>query len=340
LSRFRLPRPALLRPALRRLGLRRVAVVFLVVCLAAVAGPLVAREVEPETAGGWQKVSGNPLIGGSLGVCFDVSVLKDGNVYKAWFSWRSKASIAYTESADGLAWSSPVIVLGPTSSGWEDDVNRPTVIERNGTYEMWYTGQSGSKSAIGYATSTDGVSWSRAQQAPVLEAQGGWELDSVMSPFVRYDATAGAYRLWYAAGDNYEPDAIGYATSPDGIHWQRDARNPTFTHGAPGSWDGAKVGAVDVEPDGSGYVMFYIGFSDTQHAQIGMARSADGITGWQRSAANPIVRPGHLFAWDGDAVYRPAVIHEPGRWLLYYNGRNGATEQIGLAIHQGDALAP
>ena len=313
---------------------------FVAVCVLAVTGPLIARQFEPETGGGWQKATQNPLIGGSLGVCFDLSVLKDGNEYKAWFSWRPKKSIAYTESTDGLAWSAPVIVLTPTSSGWEDDVNRPTVIERNGTYQMWYTGQSGSKSAIGYATSPDGITWTRPQPDPVLTAQGGWELNSVMSPFVRYDATSGGYRMWYSAGDNYEPDADGYATSSDGIHWQRDARNPVFTHGAAGSWDGAKVGAVDVEPDGNGYVMFYIGFADTQHAQIGMARSADGITGWKRSDANPIVRPGHLFAWDSDAVYRPAVIHEAGRWLLYYNGRNGAIEQIGLAIHEGDTLAP
>jgi predicted GH43/DUF377 family glycosyl hydrolase len=324
----------------RRTRLWALVIGFWVVCLVVAASPVVSRELAPETSGGWQKASGNPLIGGSLGVCFDASVVKDGDTYKAWFSWRPKASIAYVESKDGLTWSAPVVVLAPTTSGWEDDVNRPTVIERGGRFEMWYTGQSGSKSAIGYATSPDGITWTRAQADPVLEAQGGWELNSVMSPFVRVDEATGTYRLWYAAGDNYEPDSVGYATSPDGIHWQRDSRNPVFRPGPKGAWDGAKVGAVDVEPDGGGYVMFYIGFSDTDHAQIGIARSADGVTDWQRSTANPIIRPGHLFAWDSDAVYRPAVIHEPGRWLLYYNGRNGTTEQIGLAIHEGDELAP
>ena len=38
--------------------------------------------------------------------------------------------------------------------------------------------------------------------------------------------------------------------------------------------------------------MFYIGFRDQDHAQIGLARSKDGITGWQRHPANPIIRPG------------------------------------------------
>ncbi len=37
--------------------------------------------------------------------------------------------------------------------------------------------------------------------------------------------------------------------------------------------------------------MFYIAFSDKDHAQIGLARSKDGITAWKRHPANPIVRP-------------------------------------------------
>ena len=43
--------------------------------------------------------------------------------------------------------------------------------------------------------------------------------------------------------------------------------------------------------------MFYIGFRDRDHAQIGLARSKDGITGWERHPANPIIRPG-VGKWD------------------------------------------
>lgn len=295
------------------------------------------------TAGGWVKDPGSPAIGGSLGTCFDMSVMRDGDVYKAWFSWRDKNSIAYVESADGLNWSVPTIALGPTSSGWEEAVNRPTVIKTKSGFAMWYTGQTDSRSAIGYATSPDGVYWTRVSANPVLVTSEPWEKQAAMSPDVLYDKNSGLYRMWYSAGSQYEPDAVGYATSPDGTHWTKDLSNPIFTGSGSYNWDAAKTTAVDVEPygaGGTGFVMFYIGFSDANHAQIGIAYSPDGIGGWTRSGANPVIRPGDALAWDSDAVYKPAVIHESGRWLLWYNGRRGTTEQIGRAVHEGDTLSP
>jgi hypothetical protein len=83
--------------------------------------------------------------------------------------------------------------------------------------------------------------------------------------------------------------------------------------------------------------MFYIGFRDEPHAQIGLARSRDGVTGWQRHPANPIIRTGKD-QWDHDAVYKPYAIFDGRRWLLWYNGRKGGVEQIGLAVHEGEDL--
>ena len=83
--------------------------------------------------------------------------------------------------------------------------------------------------------------------------------------------------------------------------------------------------------------MFYIGFRDQDHAQIGIARSRDGIHDWRRHPANPVIRPGKG-QWDHDAVYKPYAIYDGTQWLLWYNGRNGSVEQIGLAIHKGEDL--
>src|SRR5215469_16380749 len=114
------------------------------------------------TPAGWEKYSGNPVLGGKYGTCFDISVLKEGDGYRMWFSWRPKASVALVESEDGFHWSTPVIVLSPNkASGWEDDINRPVVIKQGGVYRMWYTGQWKEDSAIGYATSADGITWKR-----------------------------------------------------------------------------------------------------------------------------------------------------------------------------------
>ena len=101
----------------------------------------------PEASAGWQKYAGNPVLGGPLGTCFDVCLLKEKRVYRMWFSWRPHASIALTESADGIHWSAPRIVLGSVpGSSWEQDVNRPVVIRHGRGYQMWYTGQANGRS--------------------------------------------------------------------------------------------------------------------------------------------------------------------------------------------------
>jgi predicted GH43/DUF377 family glycosyl hydrolase len=292
---------------------------------------------DAEVAGGWVKFGKNPVLGGPLGTCFDVSVLREGGGYRMWFSWRPKRSIALVESKDGLAWGEPSIALGPNrASGWEEEVNRPVVIKHGGKYRMWYTGQAGGKSWIGHATSDDGKTWKRAADRPVLSPEQPWEKMAVMCPHVLYDHERRIYRMWYSGGEQYEPNAIGYATSEDGLRWARYEKNPIFRPEPRNAWERDRVTACQVVRQGGWYVMFYIGFADRDHAQVGLARSRDGITGWQRHPANPVVRPGKG-RWDADAVYKPYAIFD-GRWLLWYNGRRGGVEQIGVAIHDGEDL--
>jgi predicted GH43/DUF377 family glycosyl hydrolase len=272
------------------------------------------------------------------GTCFDISVLKEGETYRMWFSWRPKRSIALVESKDGIEWTKPSIVLGPNvSTGWESDLNRPVVIKNGDLYQMWYTGQARGKSWIGYATSKDGKAWQRQSDKAVLSAEQPWEKISVMCPHVIYDASAKIYRMWYSGGEQNEPNAIGYATSSDGLIWTKHKNNPIFSADSKNPWEKDRVTACQVIPLNNGFLMFYIGFRDESHAQIGVARSKDGITEWKRLAANPIIRPG-VNKWDHDAVYKPYAIYDGKKWLLWYNGRKGGIEQIGLAIHDGEDL--
>jgi predicted GH43/DUF377 family glycosyl hydrolase len=85
------------------------------------------------------------------------------------------------------------------------------------------------------------------------------------------------------------------------------------------------------------YYAFYIGFRDIDRAQIGLARSKDGITGWVRHAGNPIVRPTPN-GWDADACYKPFAVHSDDGWKLWYNGRNDHLEQIGLVTRSETSL--
>jgi len=88
---------------------------------------------------------------------------------------------------------------------------------------------------------------------------------------------------------------------------------------------------------GDWHVMFYIGFRDEPHAAIGLARSRDGITHWQRHPENPIIQPGKN-QWDHDACYKPYATFDGKKWLLWYNGRHDSLEQIGVVFHEGEDL--
>ena len=149
---------------------------------------------------GWYKYRGGPVLGGELGTCFDLCVLQEEGRLRMYFSWRPKQALALSESQDGIHWSQPVVVLGPRESqaGWEDDLNRPCVLERNGVYHMWYTGQSrpgddeNGFSWIFYATSSNGVDWERASLEPVLSPQEDWENRAV----VLWDEASQEFKMW------------------------------------------------------------------------------------------------------------------------------------------------
>jgi hypothetical protein len=301
---------------------------------AAMALAAIANAAEANS--GWRKSEHNPVLGGTLGTCFDVSLLKEDDRYRMWFSWRQQKSIALVQSADGIHWNAPIIVLGPDlDAGWEEDVNRPIVVKRSGGYHMWYTGQARGHSCIGYATSVDGKTWNRMSKNPVLSADKPWEKVAVMCPHVIWDGRAKLYRMWYSGGDQYEPDAIGYAASPDGRHWTKLAQNPIFRADPNRVWERHKVAGGQVLLLDGWHYMFYIGFRDVDHAQIGLARSRDGITNWCRLPSNPIIQSGEKQTdWDYDACYKPFAMLDGNRWLLWYNGRRADFEQIGLAIHQ------
>jgi len=292
------------------------------------------------TRAGWQKFEKNPVLGGKLGTCFDMTVLKEEAKYRMWFSWRPKRSIALAESPDGIRWSEPKIVLSPNpNSNWQGRVNRPAVVKNKNTYHMWYTGQTRKNSWIGYATSPDGRNWKRVSNRPVLAPEEAWEDLAVICPHVLWDDKVQLYLMWYSAGQQYEPNAIGYATSPDGLHWTKWPSNPIFAANAHKEWEQHKVTACQVIPHGKHYIMFYIGFHDEHRAHIGLARSENGIDNWQRHSDNPIIYP-TKGSWDESACYKPFAIYEQStnRWLLWYNGRRGRVEQIGLAVHDGEDL--
>ena len=314
--------------------MKRFSIILALAFLAVASCQLFAQD-----ANQWVKYENNPVLGGDLGVCFDVTLIQEDGVFKMWFSWRTKHSMGYTESADGVDWSDPIVVLAPRDSGWEKLINRSSVVHKGDLYYMWYTGQTDNSSQIGFATSKDGIHWERQSAVPVLKAEEEWEKVAVMCPDVQWDEEDQLFKMRYSGGEQYEPNAIGYATSPDGLHWTKYKNNPIFAADPNNTWEQHKVTAGQFVKRGDWYYMFYIGFENEHLARIGIARSKDGITGWERLKTNPIISP-DKDKWDGDACYKPFAIYDEKEdlWRLWYNGRKGNVEQIGLVIRQGEDL--
>ena len=285
------------------------------------------------------KYGGAPILSEALGTCFDVLVTKDNGKYRMDFSWRPKKCLAVTFSDDGIHWDEPQITLETNpNSGWEDNINRNCVIKVGNKYKMWYTGQANGFSAIGYAESDDGIRFHRVGSTPVLTRERDWEGFSVMNPCVIFEN--GIYKMWYAAGETFEPNVLAYAESRDGIKWEKYGKEPIYTCKAENEYEKDRVGGCQVlHTEDMGYVMFYIGYKDIHTANICVACSPDGKNDWIRSPLNPIVAP-TKGGWDADSCYKPSALwnDKENKWMLWYNGRNGDDERIGYAFKTGREL--
>lgn len=293
----------------------------------------VAYDYAPER-GGWKKHK-FPVFGDeTTASVFDPYVVQVNHGYRLFVSERKNSGIICANSPDGISWSKWEVALKHGVAGsWEERVNRATVCKKNGKWLMWYTGQSKENSAIGIAISDDGVHFERMRDKPVLRPESFYEKGAVMNPCVIWDEEKNCFKMWYAAGDQFEPDVICYAESTDGVNWARYIDNPIFER-SDEKYDQCKVGGCDILKENGKYYMFYIGYQNVDTARICIAESDDGVNGWIRCKDNPIISP-EKNSWDADAVYKPTVVfnEKEKQLLLWFNGRKKNCERIGVAFY-------
>lgn len=157
----------------------------------------------------WTKHGDNPIMGVGPPGDFDDrgvwpgTVIFDGDRYRMWYTgehsdpydydWR----IGYAESDDGFSWtrhSEPVLDPG---HGWDGNlVYFPKVVIEGPTHHMWYVGHSGTSLSLGYATSFDGIQWTRYLGSPVVVGVAHTVLpNDVDGGFDMWYRGEGAYRL-------------------------------------------------------------------------------------------------------------------------------------------------
>lgn len=287
----------------------------------------------PEQSGGWRKHSANPILGDkSTGSMFDPYVREYDGEFLMCVSERKNHSLMIYRSENGVDFKDGQVILrGVKNSDFEQRVNRGCLLKVSGKWLLWYTGQCGNQSKIGFAQSSDGINFSR-HTSPVLVPELPFEKGAVMNPCVMWDEDRKVFRMWYAAGENYEPDVICYAESADGIEWNKNTA-PVLTPDKSLKYRRSKVGACDVIklPNGK-YCMAYIAYQNVNVARICLAYSENGENNWTDDRNNPILSPAKN-QWDGHSVYKPTLCVDKKRkkLLLWYNGRVDHNERIGLA---------
>jgi predicted GH43/DUF377 family glycosyl hydrolase len=234
----------------------------------------------------------------------------------------------------------PVFDVGK-GDAWDNAVvSEAKVILDGQVYHLWYsgrqrretsTGREKSPMLVGYATSPDGLVWTRHPANPVMVPgpAGAPDANHVYPPYVLFDGEQ--FLMWYSAHD-FEEWSINYAVSSDGAAWERHPGNPLLRAAHDGRWDENFISEPSVLWTGQQFEMWYNGGSDrTSTLRVGYAWSDDGLV-WHKWAPDEwVVDVGPLGAWDDFSVARVHVLYDGERYQMFYEGHDAASWRLGYA---------
>jgi len=276
--------------------------------------------------------------------------------------WQRVAS-----STTGLAGS--VLGLDPAAGSFDEIGNFTVSAFKDGdTTYLYYGGADRSGDGIcngigvarwriGLATSPDGVAFTRVPGGEVggaiLDNGAVGAFDSYLTyrPYVLKDGAL--YRMWYNGSTKPFNDCrvqpagparladdrrIGYADSPDGVHWTKryDGEGPggsVLGLGAAGQIDSQQVGYVWVLKDGAQYKMYYSANDVTNTWRVALAVSSDARHWTKVRGKNPdgsVLDLGGIGAFDVACAYQPSVVKErPDLYRMWYRGCQGTAPTVG-----------
>jgi predicted GH43/DUF377 family glycosyl hydrolase len=285
----------------------------------------------------------------------DPTVIKVGATYDMYYTGYPEdgraPAIYLATSVDATNWTranagAPVL-QGTAGAFDEDGVYGADVIydptDLLAPYKMWYSGRQGVFGGIGYATSLDGVTWTKfggTTPLPVLDhgLAGSADSFSAADPSVLKDGST--WKMWYT-GDDSNKKRIAYATSSDGMTWAKGGK--VIAPEDPGVSANIEFGAFapTVWKTTGGFSMLLTGRKlvglGVFQTKIMETTSTDGLV-W--SGPSPAVNPaGTNSKFDFSNLNSPDVLADPATaspYKLFYSGNtidaNGNFHtRIGLA---------
>jgi hypothetical protein len=184
---------------------------------------LIGCAVKDAGANQFERVSAAPLIGRNAVdpfMCSSPWVLVEDGLWRMWYvsnlGWTSRdgeppqyrVHIRYAESTDGLAWQRDGHVCIDFRDVAEYAISRPCVLKDGDLYRMWYSFR-GPSYRIGYAESSDGLTWVRRDdQVGIDVSPGGWDSEMVEYACV-FDHDGRRHMLYN--GNGFGRTGIGHA---------------------------------------------------------------------------------------------------------------------------------
>jgi beta-1,2-mannobiose phosphorylase / 1,2-beta-oligomannan phosphorylase len=196
------------------------------------------------------------------------------------------------------------VFSGTDTDTWDTHIReRGFILYEEGFYNMWYSGYSGGDNSVkhlGYATSTDGINWTRYPGNPVFDKK--WTEDMFV-------IKSGETYYMYAEGEN---DIAHMLTSSDGIHWE--AQGDLIILETGGDTISAPYGTPTVWIEDGKWYLFY----ERNDLGIWLATSNDKIT-WTNIQDKPVLEMGPE-VYDSGAVAANQVVKYNNKYYLYYHG--------------------
>ncbi|HOF20827.1 MAG TPA: hypothetical protein PLO24_06210 [Bacteroidales bacterium] len=196
------------------------------------------------------------------------------------------------------------VFTGTKENTWDRHIReRGFILFEAGLYRMWYTGYDGGGNSVkflGYATSPDGIHWSRYEGNPVFDSK--WTEDMFV---FRH----GSKYYMYAEGTG---DVAHLLISDDGINWNEQGDLIILTTRGdtlPGPYGTPSV----LVEDGKWHLFYEINDEGIWHAV-----SDDYIT-WTNVSDEPVLKKGPG-EYDSGAVASNQIIKFRGKYYMYYHG--------------------